>query len=40
MYEKILLNKDNLIAFKMIIGVLIESNDKLIELDRKSLRNS
>ena len=39
-YEKILLNKDNLITYKKIIEVLIESNDKLMEFDRKSLRNS
>ena len=31
MYEKILLNKANLITFKKIIEVLIESNDKLIK---------
>ena len=40
MYEKILLNEDNLITFKKIFKVLIESNDKLMEFDRKSIRNS
>ena len=39
-YEKILLNKDNLFTFKKMIEVLIESNEKLVELERKSLRNS
>ena len=39
-YEKILLNKDNLIMFKKIIEILNENNDKLGEFNRKSLRGS
>ena len=39
-YEKILLNKDNLIMFKKIIEILNENNDKLGQFNRKSLRGS
>ena len=39
-YKKILLNKENLILFQQMIEALNKSNDKLIEFDRRSLRNS
>ena len=39
-YNKILLNKENLILFKKIIEILNESNNDLFLINRKSLRNS
>ena len=39
-YEKILLNKNNLVLFKKIIENLNENKEKLWEFDRKSLRSS
>lgn len=39
-YNKILLNKENLILFKKMIKILNESNDDIFLINRKSLRNS